>query len=101
MSHHAGALKEVEALHAGHAGAAQRAEESLAELALVRETQAALTAQVLPSLQHLWALEYVAEACNTCWHLLNASIRYQPLHEGCPQQGTNAFLAERLQRLAI
>ena len=95
MSHHAGALKEVEALHAGHAGAAQRAEESLVELALVRETQAALTAQVLPSPQHVAALEYVAEAC------LNASIQYQPLHEGCPQQGTNAFLAERLQRLAI
>lgn len=46
---HAAALKEVEALHAGHASAAQRAEESLAELALVRETQAALTAQVLPA----------------------------------------------------
>ena len=43
---HAAALKEVEALHAGHASAAQRAEEAIAELALVRETQAALTAQV-------------------------------------------------------
>ena len=69
VNQHAGALKEVEALHAGHAGAAQRAEESLAELALVRETQAALTAQVLPSPQHVAALKYVAEACNTCWHL--------------------------------
>ena len=46
VKHHVTALKEVEALHAGHANAAQRAEESLAELALVRETQAALTAQV-------------------------------------------------------
>lgn len=42
---HAASLSEVEALHARHAGAAQRAEEVLAELALVRETQAALTAQ--------------------------------------------------------
>ncbi len=49
---HAAALKEVEALHAGHASAAQRAEEAIAELALVRETQAALTAQV-PSLDWL------------------------------------------------
>ena len=43
---HAAALKEVEALRAGHASAAQRAEEAIAELSLVRETQAALTAQV-------------------------------------------------------
>lgn len=46
---HAAALKEVEALHVGHVSAAKRAEESIAELALFRETQAALTAQVRPS----------------------------------------------------
>lgn len=46
---HAAAQKEVEALHMGHASAAKRAEESIAELALFRETQAALTAQARPS----------------------------------------------------
>lgn len=40
------ALKEIDALHMGRTSAAKRAEEALAELALVRETQQALTTQV-------------------------------------------------------
>lgn len=49
-SSHAAALKEMDALHAAHANAARRAEEALAELALVRESQQALTAQVRSAL---------------------------------------------------
>jgi chromosome segregation ATPase len=40
------AVKEIDALHAGRTSAAKRAEEALAELVLVRETQQALTLQV-------------------------------------------------------
>ena len=68
---HAAALKEVEALHAGHASAAQRAEEAIAELALVRETQAALTAQVLLSL-----------AVPLMWHVM-AELRRAAMFQHC------------------
>ena len=45
-SSHGLTLKEMDALHAAAASAAARADEAAAELALVRESQAALTAQV-------------------------------------------------------
>ncbi len=43
---HDAAAKEMDALHAAAASAGRRADEALAELALVRESQGALTAQV-------------------------------------------------------
>ena len=61
----------------------------------------------LPSLHRYCRLHSMLQRLNVRLKLathvstsLNASNQYQPLHEGCPQQGTNAFLAESLQRLA-
>lgn len=45
-STHKACLKELDVVHSSHSSAAKRAEEALAELALVRGTQQALTNQV-------------------------------------------------------